>query len=379
MGKMAGFHKVLMGSVCAMGLLLGAQSNAQVASYYDNNVMVDLSVLNDNGVTHGARSVTTQRDLGKLPPVSMPKSTFYGLPDNAPKSTASALTTPRMPVPAQAPQSRIVLKKPSANAPRQMASSSAPVSKPQATKPVTPKIVTPKPKPIVKQAETPKVAKITNTPAPVKAPEPPKPAAAPSKPVEVAKATPAPTAPKVEAEAKPTPTAPAAPAPKNIVEKRAEAPKSEPKPAPAAPKVMADAPPPPPPSAVEPKKVESAMAEAAKSATNTAALPPISVGSVRISFQSEQSKMPSAAESELKELADTLKKQPDDRVQLLAYAGGESLSASKARRLSLSRALAVRSYLISQGVGSTRIDVRALGNKTTEEPFDRVDVQIAPR
>ncbi len=62
----------------------------------------------------------------------------------------------------------------------------------------------------------------------------------------------------------------------------------------------------------------------------------------------------------------------DLRVQLLAYAGGEALSSSKARRLSLSRALAVRSYLIENGLRSTRIDVRALGDKTTEEPVNRV-------
>lgn len=373
MGKMAGFHKVLMGSVCAVGLMLGAQSNAQVASYYDNNVMVDLSVLNDNGVGGGTRSVTTHRDLGKLPPASMPKSTFHGLPDNAPKGSASLVTTPRMPISGQEPQSRIVLKKPDMTAPSQTASASVQLKKPQAPKPVAQKIVTPKaaPKPIAKQAETPKVAQITNTPAPVKAPEPPKPAAAPTQPVEVAKAAPAPEAPK--------PAAEAAPAPKELVRKEAEAPKVDATPAPAAPKVMADAPPPPPPSAVEPKEVESAMKDAAAQQTNTAALPPAQASNVRIAFQSEQSKMPSTAEAELKELADLLKKQPDDRVQLLAYAGGESLSASKARRLSLSRALTVRTYLMSQGVGSTRIDVRALGNKTTEEPFDRVDVQIAPR
>lgn len=375
MGKMAGFHKVLMGSVCAIGLMLGAQSNAQVASYYDNNVMVDLSVLNDNGVGAASGAVSSRRDLGKLPPATMPKSTFYGLPDSAPQGSASALSTPRMPNPAQQPQSRIVLKKPAQTSSSQMASSSVPLKKPQAPKQVAPKVATPKaaPTPIVKPSPTPKVAQITNTPAPVKAPEPPKPAAAPTQPVEVAKAAPAPEAPKPAA----TPTP--APAPKELERKEAEAPKVEATPAPAAPKIMADAPPPPPPSAVEPKKVDSAIAEAAKDQTNTAALPPASASNVRIAFQAEQSKMPSTAEAELKDLAELLKKQPDDRVQLLAYAGGESLSASKARRLSLSRALTVRTYLMSQGVGSTRIDVRALGNKTTEEPFDRVDVQIAPR
>ena len=191
--------------------------------------------------------------------------------------------------------------------------------------------------------------------------EAPKPAPAPVKPVEVVKSEPV----------KATP-----PAPKPIP-KAPEAPKPTPAPA----KVMAEAPPPPPPSAIEPKKIESAMKAEASEAKGaaTAALPPASEASVRVAFQEGQSKLPSASQGNLKDLAETLRKQPDDRVQLLAYAGGETLSASKARRLSLSRALAVRSYLIGQGIRSTRIDVRALGNKTTQEPFDRVDVQITPR
>ena len=42
--------------------------------------------------------------------------------------------------------------------------------------------------------------------------------------------------------------------------------------------------------------------------------------------------------------------------------------------MSLSRALAVRAYLIDQGVRSTRMDVRALGSKVGDGPADRVDV-----
>ncbi len=44
---------------------------------------------------------------------------------------------------------------------------------------------------------------------------------------------------------------------------------------------------------------------------------------------------------------------------------------------SLSRALAVRTYLLAQGVQSQRIDVRALGNTTDEQPVDRVDAIYA--
>jgi len=363
MGKMVGFRNVLMAGVAAFGLMISAEAKAQVATFYDNNVMVDLTVLDDNGRSASRPSIAGPQNMGKMPPKSMPKSTFYGLPSNAPAT--QQLSTPKMPIPGQEPQSRIVLKKPTLPSKQLAQGSKVTLKKPEAPK----KAVAPKPapKPVA-------VAKAPEAPKPVvKAPEPPKPVAAPAKPVEVVKADPA----------------PAAPAPKEMV-KRVEPVKDvtpppapavapEPAPAPAAPKVMADAPPPPPPSAVEPKEITSAIKEEVKKTTETAALPSGSESSLRVTFQSGQSKMPSSAEADLKKLADSLRKRSDDRVQLLAYAGGEDLSASKARRLSLSRALAVRSYLISQDIRSTRIDVRALGNKTTEEPFDRVDVQIAPR
>jgi outer membrane protein OmpA-like peptidoglycan-associated protein len=67
-------------------------------------------------------------------------------------------------------------------------------------------------------------------------------------------------------------------------------------------------------------------------------------------------------------------------LQLLAYADGDEANASKARRLSLSRALEVRKYLMELGVRSTRIEVRALGNKVEGGgPADRVDAMFASR
>ena len=86
-----------------------------------------------------------------------------------------------------------------------------------------------------------------------------------------------------------------------------------------------------------------------------------------------------AGKARLDGLAKRLKVQSKIRMQLLAYAGGENLSASKARRLSLSRALAIRSYLIGKGVRSTRIDVRALGNKVPSGKPGRVDLKIIQR
>ena len=97
---------------------------------------------------------------------------------------------------------------------------------------------------------------------------------------------------------------------------------------------------------------------------------------VNVLFASGASTLTSAAQKYLTSVADQLKANKSIRLQLLAYAGEPEMSASKARRLSLSRALAVRSYLIKQSVRSTRIDVRALGNKVSSGQPSRVDLKV---
>jgi len=94
----------------------------------------------------------------------------------------------------------------------------------------------------------------------------------------------------------------------------------------------------------------------------------------RISFDKDSARLPDGARDTLAHLASRMTEDATLEVQLLAYAAGDEENASKARRLSLSRALAVRSFLIDQGVRSTRIEVRALGNKVPDGSPDRVDI-----
>ncbi|NQV46501.1 MAG: OmpA family protein [Rhodospirillaceae bacterium] len=124
--------------------------------------------------------------------------------------------------------------------------------------------------------------------------------------------------------------------------------------------------------------------EIKKQTTEQASLPPagggLQVGNVlRITFAADATKLPAANKDELTALAKKMSGENNLRLQLMAYAGGEGVSASMARRMSLSRALSIRSFLIENGVRSTRIDVRALGNKTSEEPLNRVDLNVAER
>jgi len=95
-------------------------------------------------------------------------------------------------------------------------------------------------------------------------------------------------------------------------------------------------------------------------------------------FPADTSRLPDPAWNDLGALAQRMIKDESLSLQLLAYADGDDAATSKARRLSLSRALSVRTFLMDQGVRSTRIEVRALGNKIEGDgPRDRVDLVLA--
>ncbi len=97
---------------------------------------------------------------------------------------------------------------------------------------------------------------------------------------------------------------------------------------------------------------------------------------ILIGFASGSSELPESAKGPLAELAQRMKKEGNLRIQLKGYAAGTGTSPSQARRMSLFRALTVRTHLMKQGVRSTRMDVRALGNKIDGGPPERVDVVV---
>jgi outer membrane protein OmpA-like peptidoglycan-associated protein len=97
----------------------------------------------------------------------------------------------------------------------------------------------------------------------------------------------------------------------------------------------------------------------------------------RVIFPAGSADLDEGARRQLLQLADRLGRDGESRIQLLAYAEGTAENESQARRLSLSRALAVRSYLIEQGIRSTRVNVQALGIKSAGGPADRVDAMAA--
>ncbi|MBI3451868.1 MAG: OmpA family protein [Rhodospirillales bacterium] len=146
-------------------------------------------------------------------------------------------------------------------------------------------------------------------------------------------------------------------------------------------------PPAPPPAAISaaPVAPPPAAPAAAPSAggSQTASLPPPAAAGdgriTRIEFGKEAAELPATARQSLAAAINELKRDDKARLQLIAYANGGDDSGSQARRLSLSRALAVRAYLIDHGVHATRMDVRAMGNKVPDGPPDRVDVVMVRR
>lgn len=101
--------------------------------------------------------------------------------------------------------------------------------------------------------------------------------------------------------------------------------------------------------------------------------------SYRLAFAPEMSKLDAAAIGQLDEIAAGAKTDRALRLKLLAYAGAAGQTASQSRRLSLSRALAVRSYLIDKGVRSVQFEVHARGRKLEGGPPDRVDLIVTKR
>lgn len=197
-------------------------------------------------------------------------------------------------------------------------------------------------------------SKLNQVPPP-KAKPAPTPMVAP--PVVASPIAPAPT---VAAPAAPAPATPVVPAPPPEAMSKPATPKPDPGPPPEAPKPV--------------------------SPSQTAAVTPPSAGpgpapvssetGLRVLFLPDSPDVPTTARAALDTMVKRLQSQPDRRVLITAYAAGTPETASQSRRLSLNRALAVRSFLAEKGISTARLDVRALGAQVADGPADRVDIDL---
>ncbi len=97
-------------------------------------------------------------------------------------------------------------------------------------------------------------------------------------------------------------------------------------------------------------------------------------GNISIRFNENSQDLLPKASAEMEELTIKLKNDENLRIQLWGYAKVADGSPSQSRRLSLFRAFAVRTYLMKKGIRSTRMDIRALGSKSSDGYANRVDV-----
>lgn len=339
---------VLLASILFCGPAL-AQGTTYIGGAGGPSVRVDLSVLDALG-----------------PEPTLPQALRGTLPGAAPAAggRTSVLRPPSTPATRPA-----ALKPPTPAATKEAAKPTMAEPTDAEPKKTTPKLTAPKKEPAAKPERAQAVAPARALPE--AAPPPPAPTA-------VLRPPPAParTAPPAPAAAPALPSVPPTP--------------------PAAPPVVAPqqmaavAPPSPPPAATAPAAPAAAPAAPAATRppappTQTASLPPggglpTRERPFRIRFADQSTDLPEQAKSALNQLAQRLKDNEAPRIQLIAYAAGTAETASQARRLSLSRALALRTYLIDQGVRGNRMDVRALGNKLEDDgPADRVDIVVADR
>jgi outer membrane protein OmpA-like peptidoglycan-associated protein len=118
---------------------------------------------------------------------------------------------------------------------------------------------------------------------------------------------------------------------------------------------------PPPPPPISPQ------------ATTAAAPTP---AGLRLTFAEGQSDLSPDSAASIKQFAAAAPTAASATFNVQAYAPGAKDDPSSARRLSLARAMAVRSALVADGVASARIFVRALGAQYGSGPPDRVDIDI---
>ena len=97
---------------------------------------------------------------------------------------------------------------------------------------------------------------------------------------------------------------------------------------------------------------------------------------LRLTFAPGESDLSPESSASIKQLTAQVPLGDLTTFNVLAYAPGKADDPSTARRVSLSRAMAVRSALVADGVPSARIFVRALGEKFGDGPPDRADISV---
>jgi outer membrane protein OmpA-like peptidoglycan-associated protein len=128
---------------------------------------------------------------------------------------------------------------------------------------------------------------------------------------------------------------------------------------------------------VAPPPVAQPVAPPPPPISDSAASAATSTGTgLRVTFGTGQADLSPASAEAIKSIVQSAPSADSTSFNVVAYAAGTPEDPSTARRLSLARALAVRSALMADGVGSSHIYVRALGAAGGDAAPDRVDLAV---
>lgn len=128
------------------------------------------------------------------------------------------------------------------------------------------------------------------------------------------------------------------------------------------------------PEAVAPVSLLPAASDA-PARVQTASLTVGAFEDTSLLFESDSAELSAEAQDELRSIAKLLRSSEGADIQVLGFAAGSDGSDDQARKLALSRALKVRSFLIDEGIASARIRVRSLGASAEGGPANRVDIR----
>ena len=98
---------------------------------------------------------------------------------------------------------------------------------------------------------------------------------------------------------------------------------------------------------------------------------------VRLLFPEGKADLSPGDQEAIRGLARAISDPAGNSINVVAYAAGKENDPSTARRVSLSRGMAVRTLLIESGIPSSHIYVRALGAAAPDTPADRVELSVA--
>jgi outer membrane protein OmpA-like peptidoglycan-associated protein len=99
-------------------------------------------------------------------------------------------------------------------------------------------------------------------------------------------------------------------------------------------------------------------------------------GSVSIPYAEAEVEIPPSEQAKLQAIADSLAADKTSKVNISAYASGTEDQVALALRTSFGRAVKIRKFFIDRNISEDRINVKALGNKSTSGVPDRVDVSV---